>query len=52
MRNANWLRALCALFLTISSIVMAGCNTMAGAGEDIGAAGKGLKHSAEEHKPY
>lgn len=30
--------------------VMAGCNTMAGAGKDVQKAGQSLENSAEKHK--
>jgi predicted small secreted protein len=30
--------------------VMAGCNTMAGAGKDVQKAGESLENSAEKHK--
>ena len=33
-------------------VVAAGCNTMAGAGADIKAAGSGIEKAAEKTKPY
>lgn len=34
------------------AFIAAGCNTMAGAGQDTQAAGKKLENSAESHKNY
>ena len=36
----------------IGLMFLAGCNTMAGIGEDTQAAGKKLETSAEKHKNY
>ena len=36
----------------IGMFILAGCNTMAGVGEDTQAAGKKLENSAEKHKNY
>jgi predicted small secreted protein len=38
--------------LLIGAFVLAGCNTMAGLGEDTQAAGKKLETSAEKNKNY
>jgi predicted small secreted protein len=38
--------------LMIGAFILAGCNTMAGLGEDTQAAGKKLETSAEKHKNY
>ena len=35
-----------------AAFILAGCNTMAGVGEDTQAAGKKLENSAEKHKGY
>jgi entericidin B len=35
-----------------AAFVLAGCNTMAGIGEDTQAAGKKLENSAEKNKRY
>ena len=35
-----------------AAFILAGCNTMAGVGEDTQAAGKKLENSAERHKAY
>jgi predicted small secreted protein len=32
--------------------ILAGCNTMAGIGQDTQAAGKSLERSADKHKSY
>ncbi|HEY2000501.1 entericidin A/B family lipoprotein [Paraburkholderia sp.] len=39
-----------ALLLLIGTVALAGCNTMAGAGEDISSGGHKLTNSAEENK--
>lgn len=36
----------------IGMFILAGCNTMAGVGEDTQAAGKKLENSAERNKNY
>jgi predicted small secreted protein len=36
----------------IGLFILAGCNTMAGIGEDTQAAGKKLENSAEKNKTY
>jgi entericidin B len=41
---------LIALLLIAGSAVLAGCNTMAGAGQDISSGGHALTNSAEEAK--
>ena len=41
---------LIALLLLVGSVALAGCNTMAGAGEDISAGGHALTNSAESSK--
>ncbi|HYC36209.1 MAG TPA: entericidin A/B family lipoprotein [Usitatibacter sp.] len=38
--------------LMLSAFFLAGCNTMAGLGEDTQAAGKKLENSAERNKNY
>jgi entericidin B len=38
--------------LMIGAFVLAGCNTMAGLGEDTQAAGKKLENTAERNKNY
>ena len=40
------------IVLLISAYLLAGCNTMAGLGEDTQAAGKKLENSAERNKNY
>jgi predicted small secreted protein len=40
------LLALCGMF------ALAGCNTIAGAGADVKAAGAGIEKAAEKTKPY
>jgi entericidin B len=38
--------------LMVGAFILAGCNTMAGIGEDTQAAGKKLENSAERNKNY
>ena len=38
--------------LLVGAFFLAGCNTMAGIGEDTQAAGRKLENSAEKHKNY
>ena len=40
------------LMLLLSTFVLAACNTVRGAGEDIKAGGEGIEGAAEETKPY
>ena len=35
-----------------AAFILAGCNTMAGVGEDTQAAGKSIERSADTHKHY
>ena len=44
--------ALAALVLVSGITVLSGCNTMAGAGQDIQKGGNALTNSAEKHKDY
>lgn len=39
------------LLILAVSTVLAGCNTVAGAGKDIKNAGEGIQNSAEKHTP-
>jgi predicted small secreted protein len=43
-------RIVCAILA--GAFILAGCNTMAGVGEDTQAAGKKLENSAEKNKRY
>jgi predicted small secreted protein len=38
--------------LLVGAFILAGCNTMAGIGEDTQAVGKKLENSAEKNKHY
>ncbi len=38
--------------LLASAMFLAGCETTAGVGRDIEAAGEGIEGSAERHQPY
>jgi entericidin B len=40
------------LSLSLGSAVLAGCNTVAGAGEDIAKGGQKINQEAQEHKHY
>ena len=49
MRNAS---IAVALLLLIAAVAMlGGCNTSAGAGQDLSATGHAITNSAEQHKP-
>ncbi|MDP1574484.1 MAG: entericidin A/B family lipoprotein [Coxiellaceae bacterium] len=39
----------CAMLFALATLALVGCNTMAGAGEDLQAGGKALTKSADEH---
>ena len=38
--------------LSLGSTVLSGCNTVAGAGEDISKGGQKIQQEAQEHKRY
>ncbi len=38
--------------LSLGSVVLAGCNTVQGAGTDISKAGQKVEQEAQEHKRY
>ncbi len=40
------------LMLLLTGAMLSACNTTAGAGSDLSAAGSAIHNSAEEHKPY
>ena len=40
------------LSLSLGSAVLAGCNTVQGAGEDISKGGQKIQQEAQEHKHY
>jgi predicted small secreted protein len=41
-----------AALIGVSMLILAGCNTMAGVGQDTQAAGKSLENSADRNKHY
>jgi entericidin B len=43
-------RKIFALFMAISFVTLAGCNTMSGVGKDVQRGGEKLENSAEKHK--
>jgi predicted small secreted protein len=49
-KNAKML-ALIVLTLAGTSLVLSGCHTIAGAGEDISKAGKAIEKTATKHAP-
>jgi predicted small secreted protein len=49
--NRSFLTALALLALLGAAPLLAGCNTTAGAGEDLSAAGRAMTRSAEKHAP-
>jgi predicted small secreted protein len=53
MRMRTVIRSLLLVVLTVGpALVLAGCNTIAGVGRDIGAAGRGIERGAERVRPY
>lgn len=40
------------LIALAASALLAGCNTIAGAGKDVSAAGNAVSHTADQAKPY
>jgi predicted small secreted protein len=52
MRNRLAITALSLLLLVGSAALLGACNTTAGAGEDMQAAGNAVENSAEKHKGY
>jgi predicted small secreted protein len=47
------LKRIAALLVMLGLVVVAvGCNTVAGAGADVKAAGSGIEKAAEKTKPY
>lgn len=40
------------LAVTVTSLVLAGCNTTAGLGRDVAAGGKAVTDSAQKNKDY
>lgn len=42
------MKALFAILLALSTIALAGCNTVRGVGRDVEAAGEGLQHVSDE----
>jgi len=52
MRTRLAMAFLSLLLITGAGSLLSACNTTAGAGKDMSAAGKAIEHSAEEHKSY
>ncbi|EXJ16070.1 entericidin A/B family lipoprotein [Imhoffiella purpurea] len=48
IRPTGWLL----LLLPLTTILVTGCNTMSGVGQDLEAAGEGIEQSAEQNKDY
>lgn len=46
------MKRLIALLLAASYVMLAGCNTMQGAGKDIERGGEKIQKEAQEHKNY
>jgi entericidin B len=45
------MRKLFVIFTAMTALAVAGCNTVAGAGQDVSAAGHAVTHTAEDAKP-
>ena len=52
MHAKDLLKIVLALALVGSPLLLSGCNTLSGMGEDVEAAGSAIDKSAEENKPY
>jgi len=52
MRKSLATAFLSLLLLTGAAAILSACNTTAGVGRDLGAAGHAISNSAEENKPY
>ena len=52
MKNRMATALLALVLLTGAASLLSACNTTAGAGQDLSAAGKAIHHSAEENKSY
>lgn len=50
MQTSRRLYGALALLLTLATLVLSGCNTVAGMGEDTQAAGRAVEHTAEDVK--
>ena len=46
------MKRLIALVLVMSYVVLAGCNTIQGAGKDVERGGEKIQKEAQEHKKY
>jgi predicted small secreted protein len=46
------MKRLIALMLVMSYVVLAGCNTIQGAGKDVERGGEKIQKEAQEHKNY
>ena len=46
------MKRLIALMLAVSYVMIAGCNTIQGAGKDIERGGEKLQKESQEHKTY
>ena len=44
------LKRVCVVLFALATVALVGCNTMAGAGEDLQAGGKALTKSADANK--
>ena len=51
MKNGTKLTALVLFSLVGASLILGGCHTIAGAGEDVSKTGKVIEKSAEKHAP-
>ena len=52
MMNKSVAKIFLTLFLLTGAATLSACNTTAGAGKDLSAAGHAINNSAEENKPY
>lgn len=51
MRKSTKVLALILFSLTGATLLLSGCHTIAGAGEDVAKTGKAIEKSADKHAP-
>lgn len=51
MRKSTKLAALALFALAGATLLLSGCNTIAGAGEDVSQAGHAIEKTADKHAP-
>ena len=49
-KSMKYVKRVCVMLFVLATVALVGCNTMAGAGEDLQAGGKALTKSADANK--